>query len=170
MFHHTLCNSQSCSSLYYYSNSSALIFLQRCLYIYIGFWVFWFSFKSASYILLQVGDFEMHLKRNVGAVNAPVPVAPPVPTEPMLQSTPAVPSTSSPKPSPEKSSLFASASSAVSSKLASLEASGVNGFKLVTSPTVCILSIVHMHWLRDYGVIKSFTFSFRWARSGEEEQ
>ncbi|KMS99453.1 hypothetical protein BVRB_2g044520 [Beta vulgaris subsp. vulgaris] len=91
---------------------------------------------SVAEVQLKVGDFEMHLKRNVGAVNAPVPVAPPVPTEPMLQSTPAVPSTSSPKPSPEKSSLFASASSAVSSKLASLEASGVNGFKLVTSPTV----------------------------------
>ncbi|KAL2896947.1 Biotin carboxyl carrier protein of acetyl-CoA carboxylase [Bienertia sinuspersici] len=65
---------------------------------------------------------------------APVPVAPPVPSEPMNQSAPAPPSMSEPKP--EKSSLFASASSAVSSKLASLEASGSNGFKLVTSPTV----------------------------------
>uniref|UniRef100_A0A803M410 Lipoyl-binding domain-containing protein n=1 Tax=Chenopodium quinoa TaxID=63459 RepID=A0A803M410_CHEQI len=84
----------------------------------------------------EVGDFEMHLKRNVGAVNAPVPIAPPIPSEPMVQSAPATPS-SAPKPSVEKTSLFPSASSAVSSKLASLEASsGANGFKLVSSPTV----------------------------------
>ncbi|XP_021732565.1 uncharacterized protein LOC110699351 [Chenopodium quinoa] len=91
---------------------------------------------SVAEVQLKVGDFEMHLKRNVGAVNAPVPIAPPIPSEPMVQSAPATPS-SAPKPSVEKTSLFPSASSAVSSKLASLEASsGANGFKLVSSPTV----------------------------------
>ncbi|KNA11168.1 hypothetical protein SOVF_137780 [Spinacia oleracea] len=91
---------------------------------------------SVAEVQLKVGDFEMHLKRNVGAVNTPVPVAPPIPSEPMVQSAPAALSTSAPKPSLEKSSLFASASSAASSKLASLEASGADGFELVTSPTV----------------------------------
>lgn len=89
---------------------------------------------SVAEVQLKIGDFEMHLKRNIGAVNAPVPVAPPVPSEPMDQSAPAAPPPSAPKP--EKSSLFASASSAITSKLASLEASSANGFKLVTSPTV----------------------------------
>lgn len=91
---------------------------------------------SVAEVQLKVGDFEMHLKRNIGSMNAPIPVAPPVPSEPMVQSAPAAPSTSAPKPSLDKASLFASASSAVSSKLASLEASGASGFKLVTSPTV----------------------------------
>lgn len=91
---------------------------------------------SVAEIQLKVGDFEMHLKRNVGAVNAPVAIAPPIPSEPMVQSLSAAPSTSTPKASPEKPNPFASISSAGSSKLAALEASGVNGFKLVTSPTV----------------------------------
>ncbi|XP_057524693.1 uncharacterized protein LOC130804317 [Amaranthus tricolor] len=91
---------------------------------------------SVAEVQLKVGDFEMHLKRNVGAVNAPVPIAPAVPSEPMDQLVPATPSTSAPNPAPGKTSPFASASSAASSKLAALEASGANGFKLVTSPTV----------------------------------
>ncbi|XP_021769265.1 uncharacterized protein LOC110733513 [Chenopodium quinoa] len=92
---------------------------------------------SVAEVQLKVGDFEMHLKRNVGAMHAPVPIAPPIPSEPMVQSAPAPPSASAAKPSLEKTGLFASASSAVSSKLASLEASsGANGFKLVSSPTV----------------------------------
>ncbi|CAO2825748.1 unnamed protein product [Amaranthus hypochondriacus] len=91
---------------------------------------------SVAEVQLKVGDFEMHLKRNVGAVVTPVPIAPPVPSEPMDQLAPVAPSTSAPKPSPEKASPFASTSSAAASKLAALEASGANGFKLVTSPTV----------------------------------
>ncbi|CAO2816992.1 unnamed protein product [Amaranthus hypochondriacus] len=91
---------------------------------------------SVAEVQLKVGDFEMHLKRNVGVVNAPVPIAPAVPSEPMDQLIPATPSISAPNPAPGKTSPFASASSAASSKLAALEASGANGFKLVTSPTV----------------------------------
>ncbi|KAJ8434444.1 hypothetical protein Cgig2_025414 [Carnegiea gigantea] len=68
-------------------------------------------------------SFEMHLKRNVGAKNAqPVVQAAPAPAP-----APAGPSTSTSIPEP---------SSALASKLAALEASGTDGYKLVTSPTV----------------------------------
>ncbi|KAF2296322.1 hypothetical protein GH714_037403 [Hevea brasiliensis] len=61
---------------------------------------------------LKVGDFEMHLRRNVGATKAPLSnisptEPPPIPTKPMD-----------------------------SSKLAALEASGATGYVLVASPTV----------------------------------
>ena len=111
----------------------------------------------------------MHLKRNVGAVNAPVPIAPAVPSEPMDQLVPATPSTSAPNPAPGKTSPFASASSAASSKLAALEASGANGFKLVTSPTVCILNY-YLYVSSKRLQYNYVLLSFRWVHSGEEEQ
>lgn len=89
---------------------------------------------SVAELQLKVGDFEMHLKRNVGGTNTPVSVAPPIPSEPVVQSAPAAPST--PKPAPEKANPFASSSSAIASKLAALNASGTDGYKLVTSPAV----------------------------------
>uniref|UniRef100_A0A7C8ZBN5 Acetyl-CoA carboxylase n=1 Tax=Opuntia streptacantha TaxID=393608 RepID=A0A7C8ZBN5_OPUST len=101
---------------------------------------------SVAELQLKVGDFEMRLKRNIGGTNAPVPAPPPAPTEPIALSAPSAPapsapalpapSTSASKPSSGKADPFTSASSLVSLKLARLEASGVTGYKLVTSPTV----------------------------------
>ncbi|KAF5453721.1 hypothetical protein F2P56_028604 [Juglans regia] len=89
---------------------------------------------------LKVGDFEMHLKRNIGATKAPMSgispvIPPPIPTKPMVESGPVVPSPS-PSPSPPKaSSPFTNVCEEKSSKLAALEASG-SGYVLVSSPTV----------------------------------
>lgn len=90
---------------------------------------------------LKIGDFQMHLKRNIGATNAPVStisptVAPPIPSRPMIESAPASPPVSSPKSSPAKTTPFNNGSITKSSKLAALEASGSNGYVLVSSPTV----------------------------------
>lgn len=94
---------------------------------------------------LKVGDFEMHLKRNVGAPKAPAPLSnispttpPPIPTEPMEVSDPVSPPPppSPPKPYSEKAAPFINHSFGKSSKLAALEASGSNGYVLVFSPTV----------------------------------
>ncbi|XP_059456927.1 biotin carboxyl carrier protein of acetyl-CoA carboxylase, chloroplastic [Corylus avellana] len=85
---------------------------------------------------LKVGEFEMHLKRNIGATKAPMsgisPVTPPpIPTEPMVESAPA-----SPPPSPSKASNpFTNVPVEKSLKLAALEASG-STYVLVSSPTV----------------------------------
>lgn len=85
---------------------------------------------------LKIGEFEMHLKRNIGATKVPTSgisptTPPPIPTEPM-ESAP-----SSPPPSPPKaSSPFTNVALEKSSKLAALEAAGSNGYLLVASPTV----------------------------------
>lgn len=86
----------------------------------------------------------MHLKRNIGATNAPVStisptVAPPIPSRPMIESAPASPPVTTPKPSPAKITPFNNGSITKSSKLAALEASGSNGYVLVSSPTVCVV-------------------------------
>ncbi|KAG7999163.1 hypothetical protein I3843_01G293700 [Carya illinoinensis] len=86
---------------------------------------------------LKVGDFEMHLKRNIGATTAPMSgmspsTPPPVPTKPMVESAPVAP-----PPSPSKApSPFTNVPVEKSSKLAALEASGSSGYVLVSSPTV----------------------------------
>ncbi|KAF9676978.1 hypothetical protein SADUNF_Sadunf08G0059600 [Salix dunnii] len=88
---------------------------------------------------LKVGDFEMHLKRNVGAVKAPLISStppPPIPTPPMEISAAVSPSPSPSKSSVEKSTPFTNVSFGKSSKLAALEASGASGYVLVASPTV----------------------------------
>ncbi|KAF5736530.1 Biotin/lipoyl attachment domain-containing protein isoform 1 [Tripterygium wilfordii] len=90
---------------------------------------------------MKVGDFEMHVKRNVGATNAPMlnispATPPPIPTKPMDESAPVAPPPSPPKSSPEKVSPFRNTSSQNSPKLAALEASGVGGYVKVASPTV----------------------------------
>ncbi|KAK1283512.1 hypothetical protein QJS10_CPB21g01450 [Acorus calamus] len=96
-------------------------------------------------IKLKVGDFEMHLRRDIGAVKTPpgqVPIVspttpPPIPTEPMVDSASAAPPSPPPtKASPATTNPFANVSSAKASKLANLEASGSNAFVLVSSPTV----------------------------------
>ncbi|KAJ4720147.1 putative Biotin carboxyl carrier protein of acetyl-CoA carboxylase [Melia azedarach] len=90
---------------------------------------------------LKVGDFEMHMKRNVGATKAPLSnisptTPPPIPTKPMEVSAPIAPPPSPPKSSSEKAAPFINASFGKSSKLVALEASGSNGYVLVSSPTV----------------------------------
>ncbi|KAL7229230.1 hypothetical protein ACSBR2_007850 [Camellia fascicularis] len=90
---------------------------------------------------LKVGDFEMHLKRNIGAANAPMPVVspttpPPIPSKPMIESAAASPPTPPPKSSTEKISPFTNVSVEKSTKLAALEASGASGYVLMSSPTV----------------------------------
>lgn len=90
---------------------------------------------------LKVGDFEMHLRRNVGATKAPMSnisptEPPPIPTKPMDVSSPVAPPPSPPKSSTEKSTPFKNVSFGKSSKLAALEASGATGYVLVASPTV----------------------------------
>ncbi|KAH7510533.1 hypothetical protein FEM48_ZijujUnG0118500 [Ziziphus jujuba var. spinosa] len=90
---------------------------------------------------LKVGDFEMHLKRNVGATTTPLSsisptTPPPIPSKPMVESTPAAPPPSPPKSSSEKTSPFKNVASQKISKLAALEASGTSGYILVSSPTV----------------------------------
>lgn len=84
----------------------------------------------------------MHMKRNVGATKAPLSnisptTPPPIPTKPMEVSAPIAPPPSPPKSSSEKAAPFINASFGKSSKLVALEASGSNGYVLVSSPTVC---------------------------------
>ncbi|KAK6227741.1 Biotin/lipoyl attachment - like 2 [Theobroma cacao] len=90
---------------------------------------------------MKIGDFEMHLKRNVGATKAPLSnisptTAPPIPTKPMNESAAVAPPPSPPKPSPEKPTPFKNAAFGKSSKLAALEASGSSNYVLVPSPIV----------------------------------
>ncbi|KAL8192928.1 hypothetical protein R6Q57_027376 [Mikania cordata] len=88
---------------------------------------------------LKIGNFEMHLKRNIKSAEAPMLVAsptepPPIPSKPMTESTPAdSPPSSSPK---GNASPFTNASLKMSKKLAELEASGASGYVLVSCPTV----------------------------------
>ncbi|KAG8651507.1 biotin carboxyl carrier protein of acetyl-CoA carboxylase isoform X2 [Manihot esculenta] len=89
----------------------------------------------------EVGDFEMHLRRNVGAIKAPLSnisptEPPPIPTKPMDVSAPVATTPSPPKTSSEKTTPFTNVSFGKSSKLAVLEASGATGYVLVASPTV----------------------------------
>ncbi|KAI8564308.1 hypothetical protein RHMOL_Rhmol03G0171000 [Rhododendron molle] len=88
---------------------------------------------------LKVGDFEMHLKRNIGATKAPRPVATPtsplpVRSEPVIESSPD--SLPSPKSSTENTSPFTNVPVETSAKLAALEASGSSGYDLVLSTLV----------------------------------
>ncbi|CAN1325658.1 Biotin carboxyl carrier protein of acetyl-CoA carboxylase [Linum perenne] len=90
-------------------------------------------------VKVKVGDFEMHLRRNIGgATTAPLSnispaMAPPIPSEPMNVTAPAAPPSS---PSPKKSDPFINVSFGKSPKLAALEASGATRYVLVASPTV----------------------------------
>ncbi|RYR00044.1 hypothetical protein Ahy_B07g088091 isoform B [Arachis hypogaea] len=92
---------------------------------------------------VKVGEFEMHMKRNIGVVKAPLSnisptTAPHVPSKPMVESAPATPAPSPqpPKPSPAKTNPFLNDATVKSSKLAALDASGPNTYVLVSSPTV----------------------------------
>ncbi|CAJ2644141.1 unnamed protein product [Trifolium pratense] len=94
---------------------------------------------------LKVGEFEMHLKRNIGANTgaSKVPLSnispttpPPIPSKPIYESAPDTPEPLPPISSPEKTNPFANVSSQKSSKLTALEASGANTYVLIKSPTV----------------------------------
>lgn len=96
---------------------------------------------------VKVGDFEMHLKRNIGSTESSVStaptvvsptIAPPIPSEPMFASSPVAtqPGTAPSKPSSAPSSSSAYVSSLKDSKLAFLAASGLSGYALVSSPKV----------------------------------
>ncbi|KAK7851661.1 uncharacterized protein LOC112008744 isoform X1 [Quercus suber] len=91
---------------------------------------------------LKVGDFEMHLKRNIGgATQVPMSgisptIPPPIPTKPMVDSAPVAPPPPPTKSSPEKTSPFRNTTVEKSPKLAALEASGSNAYVLVPSPAV----------------------------------
>ncbi|ERM95565.1 hypothetical protein AMTR_s00023p00073640 [Amborella trichopoda] len=91
---------------------------------------------------LKVGDFEMHLRRNIGNTKAPAPspivspsTPPPVPTKPMVESAPATAPSVTQKAPPVASSPFSNVS-AKASKLASLDSDGANAYVIVASPTV----------------------------------
>ncbi|KAE8684938.1 Biotin/lipoyl attachment domain-containing protein isoform 2 [Hibiscus syriacus] len=90
---------------------------------------------------MKIGDFEMHLKRDVGATKVPLSnisptTAPPIPSEPMNETAAATQPPSPPKPSPEKPTPFKNFAFGKSSKLATLEASGSSNYVLVPSPIV----------------------------------
>ncbi|XP_057484110.1 uncharacterized protein LOC130770617 isoform X3 [Actinidia eriantha] len=90
---------------------------------------------------LKVGDFEMHIKRDISATIAPTPVVspptpPPVSSSPIIESAPVSKPSAPPKSSMEKISPFANVSEKKSAKLAALEASGPSGCVLVPSPIV----------------------------------
>ncbi|KAK9154055.1 hypothetical protein Sjap_001535 [Stephania japonica] len=95
----------------------------------------------------EVGDFEMNLKRNVGANIAMAPAispvtAPPIPSKPMIDSAPAAAAAAaapSPKPSPQTSNPFKNVGPVKSPKLVALEASGATGYVLVLSPTGIVI-------------------------------
>ncbi|XP_024969354.1 uncharacterized protein LOC112508808 [Cynara cardunculus var. scolymus] len=89
---------------------------------------------------MKIGNFEMHLKRNIKSAAAIIPVAspteaPPIPSKPMNESAPATPP-SPPKPSSQKTNPFTNVPVEKSKKLAALEASGASGYVLVSCPTV----------------------------------
>ncbi|KAL2333458.1 hypothetical protein Fmac_014671 [Flemingia macrophylla] len=90
---------------------------------------------------VKVGDFEMHIKRNIGATKAPLSnisptTPPPIPSKPMDESAPATVPPTPPKSSPQKTNPFSISSIEKSPRLAALEASGTNTYVLVSSPTV----------------------------------
>ncbi|KAJ8537231.1 hypothetical protein K7X08_035632 [Anisodus acutangulus] len=89
---------------------------------------------------LKVGDFELHLKRNIKAPVVPAPVVstppPPSASKPSISSTAAAPAASPGKSSSEKISPFTNVAAEKSAKLAALEATGASGYVLVSCPTV----------------------------------
>lgn len=90
---------------------------------------------------LKVGQFEMHLKRDIGSPVVSNPIAlpaslPPVPSKPKVESGPAATQATPQKSTSASNSPFANISSGKAPKLAALEASGSNTHVLVSSPAV----------------------------------
>ncbi|ESW35582.1 hypothetical protein PHAVU_001G247000 [Phaseolus vulgaris] len=89
---------------------------------------------------VKVGDFEMHIKRNIGATTVPLSnisptTPPPIPSKPM-DSAPGTLPPSPPKSSPEKKNPIIDASRKKSPILTALEASESGTYVLIPSPTV----------------------------------
>ncbi|KAL5101808.1 hypothetical protein RYX36_006135 [Vicia faba] len=86
-------------------------------------------------VKLKVGEFEMHMKRSIGAPISNISPAtpPPVPTKLIVESTTSTPP---PEPSPRKINPFVNDFHDKSPKLAALEASDTKNYVLVASPTV----------------------------------
>jgi biotin carboxyl carrier protein len=89
---------------------------------------------------VKIGNFEMHLKRNI---ESPVSVAsyaatspPPVPSKPLSESVSSTPSESLPKSSSSNINPFSDLPVPKPPKLAALEASGATGYLLVNSTSV----------------------------------
>ncbi|WVZ08912.1 hypothetical protein V8G54_022258 [Vigna mungo] len=90
---------------------------------------------------VKVGDFEMHIKRNIGATkvslsNISPTTPPPIPSKPMDESAPGTLPPSPPKSSPEKKNAFIYSFREKSPRMAALEASGTTTYVLVPSPSV----------------------------------
>ncbi|KAK9061088.1 hypothetical protein SSX86_018268 [Deinandra increscens subsp. villosa] len=88
---------------------------------------------------IKIGDFEMHLKRDIKSDEAPMAMLvasptepPPIPSKPMNESAPA----DLPSSKKENANPFANASFKKSKKLAALEASGASGYVFISCPTV----------------------------------
>ncbi|KAI8540160.1 hypothetical protein RHMOL_Rhmol09G0240600 [Rhododendron molle] len=112
---------------------------------------------------LKVGDFEMHLKRNIGAAEIPMAVDyhatyAPVSSSPTSEAAPApaLPPPPPPPPPPprlplppksstEKMSPFVNVSAEQSAKLAALEASGFSEYVFVKSPKVGLFQRSRTH-------------------------
>ncbi|KAI5083257.1 hypothetical protein GOP47_0003000 [Adiantum capillus-veneris] len=97
---------------------------------------------SVAEVLLKVGEFKLHVKRDVGKLKGsalPVAMAPPVPSKPMVESAPLAVSTvvvASKSPSSSATALLSSAGPKSGSKFGLLEAAADEGLHFVTSPKV----------------------------------
>lgn len=118
---------------------------------------------------VQVGEFKLHVRRDVGklkgsAVPATAPALPPVPTKPMVDSRPPAP-TAAPSSSP-KSNNSITAMTGSFSKTASLfgllEAAADEGLLFVTSPKVRSLPCVDCILLRTSPSLHSYKNSDNW--------
>ncbi|WOK96109.1 hypothetical protein Cni_G04816 [Canna indica] len=99
---------------------------------------------SIAELKMKVGNFEVHMRRDIGMSEAVVPpvstivsptTAPPIPSEPMSESTTAT-QLEVPKESAEPAISPFSNISSKALKLAALEASSSNAYVLISSPTV----------------------------------
>ncbi|KOM39631.1 hypothetical protein LR48_Vigan03g301300 [Vigna angularis] len=100
-----------------------------------------FAIHTLKSVAGWVGDFEMHIKRNIGATKVPLSnisptTPPPIPSKPMDESAPGTLPPSPPKSSPEKKNSFIDSFREKSPRMAALEASGTTTYVLVPSPTV----------------------------------
>lgn len=95
---------------------------------------------SIAELELKVGEFKLHVKRDVGKLKGPVPavaVAPPVPSKPMVESVaPAISTPVAKSPSVSTAALLASPASKPGSRFGLLEAAADEGLHFVTSPKV----------------------------------
>ncbi|KAJ0977714.1 hypothetical protein J5N97_013188 [Dioscorea zingiberensis] len=94
---------------------------------------------------LQIGNFEMYVRRDISTPNALIPAmpqnalltpTPPIPSKPISESGPSAPPAVPQKVPQTPPSPFINVPSAKDAKLAALEASGVKTYVIVASPSV----------------------------------